>query len=117
MNILEKIKNKREELKISRKEIAESLNLEQTTYRDIENGKIRLSLENFLIICKKLELSPINLLVDNNEQYILINKQDLDNIDAIIKTLNKIKNQANTNHITIGDNNNIQIGNNINYKK
>ena len=47
MEIYKILRIEREKKKISRKKIAEKLYISDGTYRDIETGKIRLSLENF----------------------------------------------------------------------
>ena len=55
--ILNLIKAKRKELKLSQEEVAQKIFVAETTYRDIETGKIRLTLENFLKICNALNLN------------------------------------------------------------
>lgn len=87
------LKQKREELKIPRRVIAKKLYITPETLRDIEHGKIRLSLENFLIICEELNLSPMQLIKKNNENYILLSNDDLKVIEESINVLNKIKKQ------------------------
>ncbi len=87
------LKQKREELKIPRRVIAKKLYITPETLRDIEHGKIRLSLENFLIICEELDLSPMQLIKKNNENYILLSNDDLKVIEESINVLNKIKKQ------------------------
>ena len=71
------LKEKREEMKISRKKIAEKLHISPEALRDIEHGKTRLSLENFLIICQELNISPMQLIKKSNEHYILLNDKDI----------------------------------------
>lgn len=105
------LKEKREEMKISRKKIAEKLHISPEALRDIEHGKTRLSLENFLIICQELNISPMQLIKKSNEHYILLNDKDIIAIDKSIELLTKIRKQASNdnlyNSISIGDNNTI----------
>ena len=110
MEIYKILRIEREKKKISRKKIAEKLYISDGTYRDIETGKIRLSLENFLSICSILNISPMELLKENeNDHYILISNQDLQDLNRIV---NKINNQT----INSQKNDNIPIGNNNNIK-
>lgn len=110
MIIIEKIRNIRETKKISRQEIADFLCIARDTYRDIEYGKIRLTLENFLMICQYLKLSPMELLNESNdEHFILLNNKDISDINRIVE---KINNQ--TNNVNINDNHGII---NFNQKK
>ena len=113
MEIYKILRIEREKKKISRKKIAEKLYISDGTYRDIETGKIRLSLENFLSICSILNISPMELLKENeNEHYILISNQDLQDLNRIVNIVNKINNQTinsqKNDNITIGNNNNIK---------
>ena len=89
--ILSMIKNIRENKNISQRKMGELLNMSYGTYRDIEKGKIRLSLENYLLICKVLDINPLNLLT--NENYIILSNKDINEIDNMINTLQKIKKQ------------------------
>ena len=110
MELIKKIQNIREYKKITRKEIAQQINISPHTYKDIEYGKIRLSLKNFLSICSVLNISPMELLKENeNEHYILISNQDLQDLNRIVNKINNqtINSQKNDN-ITIGNNNNIK---------
>lgn len=125
MEIIKKIQKIREQKKITRKKMAEQLFISEGTYKDIEYERIRLSLENFLSICKILEISPMELLNTNqNEHFILISDDDLKHLNKIINKLNKqiITNNDNSNYFSTGDiqignnNNNIAIGNNTNIK-
>lgn len=115
MDIALYLKNKREELKIPRWKIATKLNISPEAYRDIEHGKTRLSLENFLIICEELNIAPMQMLKKANENYILLSDKDIDEIDKSIALLTKIKKQVTSNqndasisNIQIGDNNSIK---------
>lgn len=111
MEILEKIRQIREQKKISRKEMGEFLSITGDTYRDIEIGRIRLNLENFILICEKLDTNPIELLNQSkDEHFILLNNRDINDLNRII---NKINNQAFTinnsgNDVSINVNNNFK---------
>ena len=89
--ILSMIKTIRENKNISQRKMGELLNMSYGTYRDIEKGKIRLSLENYLLICKVLDINPLNLLTKEN--YIILSNKDIKEIDNMIDTLQKIKKQ------------------------
>ena len=117
MNIIDKLRNVRESKKISRKEIANYLNVSSSLISEIEAGRTRLSIDIFLELCEYYEINPLEILKNDDKKYIILNKDDIKQIDKTIEILNKIKTQANSNNIQIGNNNNIQIGNNINYKK
>lgn len=89
MSILEKITKIRKQKKISRKEMGESLFISDSTYRDIEIGKIRLSLDNFFLICKKLEINPYELINESNqEHFVLLNDRDINDLNRIISKIN-----------------------------
>lgn len=91
--IIDNIKKIRVTKKISQQKIANFLNISQGTYRDIESSKIRLSLDNFLLICEYLKISPMQLLKQNeDEQYLILSEKDINDLKRI---LNKINNQTN----------------------
>ena len=102
MDIIEKIWKIRESKNISRKEMGEYLNISKDTYKDIEYKKIRLKLEDFLIICKVLNISPIELLNENkNEHFILLDDNDIEDLNRI---LDKINVQTNNQNVHIQNN-------------
>lgn len=114
MNIAEYLRFRREQLKIPRRQIAQRLCISPQALRDIENGSTRLSLENFLIICDALGISPMQLIKKTDEHYILLTDKDLTAIDRSIEILQKIRTQADNDgsasyeKITIGDGNTIE---------
>lgn len=114
MAIIDDIREIRERKKISRRTIAEKLYMAEATYRDIEYGKIRLTLENYIEICKILNISPMEYLRSNdNEHFVLLNDRDIADLNRII---NKINSQA----FTINNSGNdvsINVNNNYNDKK
>lgn len=116
--ILNLIKAKRKELKLSQEELAQKIFVAETTYRDIETGKIRLTLENFLKICNALNLNHNQILekLENDTNTIIINLSDEEietfkriiyKLDSSIKLQQQRKSNTITQTITIGDNNNI----------
>lgn len=107
MNIEKELQKIREDKKITRVEMAHSLNISPNTLKDIEYGKIRLTLENYLLICKKLELNPMQLLKENEEdQYIILSLHDLNELNKIVNKINSQTNIINDNHGFININNN-----------
>lgn len=117
--ILTLIKNRRKEKGLNQEEIAKKIFIAETTYRDIESGKIRLTLENFLKICNALELNHNQILekIENDTNTIIISlsdseietfKQIIYKLDSSIKLQQQRKKSRNKlSNITIGDNNNI----------
>lgn len=104
--IIDNIKKIRETKKISQQKIANFLNISQGTYRDIESSKIRLSLDNFLLICEYLEISPMQLLKQNeNEQYLILSEKDINDLKRILNKINNQTNLINDNHGIININN------------
>lgn len=102
MQVIERLEKIRKSKKLSRQNIADKLFIARDTYRDIEYGKIRLTLENYLNICKILEINPMTLLNDSeDESFVLLSKKDINDLNRI---LNKINNQTinfNNNHGTV----------------
>lgn len=112
MEIREILREIRERKKISRKELADKIFIAQETLRDIEIGKIRLTLENYMLICKELNISALELLQQNtNEHFVLLNKKDIDDLNRIIKKINDQQINILNSHKTINDESNITIGN------
>jgi len=90
--IIQSIKAIRKSKKISQTKMGEYLSISQGTYRDIESEKIRLTLENYILICKYLEIDVCNLLKDKNKKTIELSEQEILLIESIyqkIKTLKK----------------------------
>lgn len=104
--IIDEIRKIRENKKISQTQIANYLNISQGTYRDIESSKIRLSLDNFLLICQFLEIPPIQLLkTKSNEKYVILSEDDIKALNRICSKINNQTNFINDNHGTININN------------
>jgi len=86
-NIIEEIKKIRKSKKISQSEIGNYLSISQGTYRDIESGKIRLSLDNYLLICKYLKIDPTKLINDNSKKKIELTDKEAEILKHILKQL------------------------------
>lgn len=115
MDILELIKNARKAKRMHQDEIAKKIGIAKETYRDIENGKIRLKLDDYIKICEVLELSPAIIANDDNSINLKLSRDDYIAIRNAIDVLNKINQQG---YYTITDNSgDITIGSNINIIK
>lgn len=62
MNIGEKIRNKREDMDLSQRDIAKLIPMNQSNYSKIERGVQEPSLEQLRRICQILKLDPCYLL-------------------------------------------------------
>lgn len=110
MKAIEIIKNKRLKKGINQREISEFLKLPINAWQKIESGTQSLKLEDFLKVIKYLDI-PITAF--NNEQLIVISETDLQDLNKASEILNKVTSKlTEASYISIGDNNNIQIGNN-----
>jgi len=98
--LINKIKQIRKQKKISQQEMADYLHMAQTTYSDIENNISRLSTEDFLLICKYLEIDPISLVKEDNTILIQLTKDEANTISRINKKIESQKKniQINDNH-------------------
>jgi len=67
------------------------LSISQGTYRDIESEKIRLTLENYILICKYLEIDVCNLLKNNSRKTIELTNQEISLIESIYKKIESLK--------------------------
>lgn len=90
MEIIERIKLIRKNKKISRKKIADYLNISNQTYRDIESGKIKLKLETYIKICKFLNINHIDLLREHKEDhFVLMTEKEIDFLNQLVNNINK----------------------------
>lgn len=106
MNIEKELQKLRESKKITRNEMAQAISISPSTLKDIEYGKIRLSLENYLLICNVLEISPMQLLKQNkDEQYLILSEKDINDLKRILNKINNQTNMINDNHGIININN------------
>jgi len=111
MEILERIKKRRLELKISTTKMGKFLNMTHQNYQSIETGRTRMSLEVFLQICKELKISPMELLNSNtNENYIMLTNDEIETLKKTERIINKIiTERIDTRTINISNTNNSQI--------
>lgn len=91
MNVMEKIKSVREARNITQKELGSVLGVAKETYRNIENGRIRLKLDDYLLICRFLGLAPSYFLSDYDENYTFVSKKDLHDIFALASKVSSLK--------------------------
>jgi len=100
MSIINKLQKIRESKKITRQEMASYLFMTAENYKKIEYGIVRLTLENYLTICNVLQISPMELLNENqDEHFILLNNKDLEDLTRILTKI-----QTQTQNININDN-------------
>lgn len=108
MMIYKELQKIRESKKITRIEMAKKLSISPDTLKDIEYGKIRLSLENFLMICEFLDISPMQLIKKSDDNYVILSKEDIEDLNRICNKINNQTNLINDNHgiinIKNGDN-------------
>ena len=91
-DILMSLKLRRKELGFTQQEVADFLGMKKESWRDIENCKSRIRLEDFLLVCKFLKIDPISLVKDTDDVIISLSREQIDVIDDIH---NKIHNQVN----------------------
>lgn len=105
----------REESGYTREDVANAINKSTGTYRDIEIGRIRLNLEDYLLICNFLKIPPTQpleyLSKDKNIILIELTDEEMTSFRTILNKLNKSltlqENKTDNQNITIGNNNNI----------
>ena len=115
MRALEIIKFKRKEKGFIQDYMAEKLQMARSSYQAIESGINNMNIIDFFKILEILEI-PLTLFSDN--EIIILEKKDLNELKYHSNEMQKIINKVEkTSTITIGDNNNIQIGSNISYNK
>ena len=68
MEYYQRIKNLREESERTQKEIAALLNMTQTNYAKIENGRIDISIDNLKKLCYLYQLSADYIIGITNEK-------------------------------------------------
>jgi len=60
------IKTERLKKKLTQEYIADELNISQRAYSKIENNEVQLKIDRLYRICEILDISPTNLIRDNN---------------------------------------------------
>lgn len=112
-----RLKELREKNNVSQKELADFLNLTQVQISKYELGKNEPDLTTTKKIATYFNVTIDYLLGTSEENIILITKQDLDVLKESADKINKIVSKISSgSDIHVGNNNNIQIGNNISYK-
>ena len=112
MELIEFITLERKKQGYSRKAFSEKLFMSESNYTNIERGLVRMTLENYLLICDALTISP-TMLVKNSNTFLITN-HELEVLKSAAKIINNLdsQNTQKNSNITIGDNNsNVFIGN------
>lgn len=101
--VLDRIVKRRKELKISQEDIAHRLNLSQASYKKIEKGETKLTLDRQFVIAQILDKEVSDLLgleskynqdIHNNTNPTIIAHQEVDNQYLNDKdTINKLLHQ------------------------
>lgn len=114
MNRIEELRKKHG---ISQTELGEIIHLSQKAISRYENGTAEPDLNTIKKIATYFNVTIDYLLGTSEENIILITKQDLDVLKESAEKINKIVSKISSgSDIHVGNNNNIQIGNNISYK-
>lgn len=90
VGIGERLRIRRAELKLTQQEICNKIDVTQTHYSNIENGKTGISLESLLKICEILDVST---------DYILLGKISNGNESLLVQYYNKL-NEKQKHYIT-----------------
>ncbi|HKM02654.1 MAG TPA: helix-turn-helix transcriptional regulator [Bacilli bacterium] len=88
---MDKIKRLREARGITQKEMGSLLGIAKETYRNIENGLIRLKLDDYLEICTFLNVAPSYFLSEYDQKYAIAPKEQLNSLFALVDQLQTIK--------------------------
>ena len=94
MDILEIIRLKRKEMKLTQDQVARMLNVPRTTYQNIENNIVSLKVHEFLKIIKILDI-PLASFID--EEYIIISQKDFDKLKTAAKAISTITEKVESN--------------------
>ena len=94
-DVIAEIKNKREELKYSYKDLEAKTGISASTLFRYETMETSIPLDKFQIICKELRLNPEKLLMSKVKKIPPITKKNyLNEIEQIRKVKNLSKNEA-----------------------
>lgn len=113
-DILTTVKEIRINKKISQQEMADYLSMSQQSYSDLEKAKTKLSLIDFLRICKKLNIDPITIVSDQNSIIVSLTQEEIEIINHLH---DKINNQFQVKNLKINASGDVIIGNNISNSK
>ncbi len=89
MNIGEKIRNAREDMDLSQRDMAKLIPMNQSNYSKIERDVQEPSLEQLRRICQILQLEPRYLL--NLGEYESISQNDINMLNDLKKLIEKYK--------------------------
>lgn len=108
-----KLKELRKNKKISQQELADKLNISRESISKYEKGEQEASYATLKKISNFFNVSIDYLLSASDEEIIMITKEDLFKLKEASETIKSITEKITAGiNITIGDNNNIQFGNN-----
>lgn len=80
MDILQTIKQYRKKKRYTQESVASYLGMKKESWRDIENGKTRIRLEDFLLVCKFLNIDPLLLIKDSKKTILILDDNQVDAI-------------------------------------
>jgi DNA-binding Xre family transcriptional regulator len=111
MDILDFLESRREDMDIPKEKMGKLLGMSSQNYTKIIQGKNQLRLNTFLKICKILNVNPMNLINENNDNYVLLTQEDLAKLSEAKQVIEKIQRQSTKalQEITIENNPNSQI--------
>ena len=87
--VLEVIRNLREQKNFTQEDIANKLNVARVTYTKVENGEIDLTYSRLIKICKILDVSLIQIVYGNDAEKI-----GLEKYNHLISELKKLLDNA-----------------------
>jgi len=90
-DILSTIKQIRRDQNLRQEDVADKLFIAKETYNHIESGKIRLTLENYIKICKVLNIDPAAMLGNENEKTIKLTHKEIESLKSIYLKFTNIK--------------------------
>ena len=94
MHVLEVIKKKRLSRNLTQEEMGHNLGMAKETYRNIENGKIRLKADDLVRICEILDISP-STIFPGLENRINLNEEEIKKLKEALPIIEKIINISN----------------------
>ncbi len=82
-----KLRELREDRKLSQKEVAKAVFMSQTAYSPLENGKNKVDIDKLLLFAKFYNVNPADL-VENNSLSMIFNDKVENGYASYIETLN-----------------------------
>ena len=115
MNRIEELRKKHN---LNQTELGKIVNLSQRTISSYETGIAEPDLYTTKKLAEYFNVTIDYLLGSNEENIILITKNDLETLKESADKINKIVEKlTNNSNVHIGNNSNVQIGSNISYNK